>query len=322
MKPTDPLRHARPGRRGFLLAGAAGGAALLSGCGLNNPFSSTPASEAVRELAPDVGSAVRAVLALRGQLALLAATGDRYPGLRPRLDAAVTAHRAHVDRLVDAVPDHVDTSATDAPAQVVGGRPAALRTALRGELRLQRTIDDLAVRAESGAFARLLGSVAASSAQLAGATTVLPVVAEVAPSGPALDAMQQTLAAEHAAVFLDGVLGAQASKSRQPALYAALTAAYRAHRANRDDLVARISAAGRTPVAAAVGYELPSAMGTVRELDDAALHVERRIAQSYGQLVENTAGAERRRALVALNDAAARQLEFRGTPEMFPGSAL
>ncbi|HEX2894397.1 MAG TPA: DUF4439 domain-containing protein [Marmoricola sp.] len=136
-----------------------------------------------------------------------------------------------------------------------------------------------------------------------------------------LEAQQATLAGEHAAVYLFGVFGAQASESRQPALYARLLDAFHVHRKRRDQLAATIAAAGADPVAAEVSYDLPAAMGTAPELNDAALQVERRIARTYGQLVESTAGAERRWALVALDDSAVRQLEFRGTPEMFPGTA-
>lgn len=135
-----------------------------------------------------------------------------------------------------------------------------------------------------------------------------------------LDALQAALAGEHAAVYLTGVYGAQASASRQPVLYGHLVAAYREHRRSRDQLTALIRARGADPVAAEVAYVLPEAMGTAAELNDAALQVERRIAATFGQLVENTTGAERRWALVALDRAAVRQLEFRGTPEMFPGS--
>ena len=136
-----------------------------------------------------------------------------------------------------------------------------------------------------------------------------------------LSAQQATLAGEHAAVYLYGVFGAQASQSRQPALYARLLDSFRVHRRRRDQLTVTISAAGADPVAAEVSYDLPAAMGTAAELNDAALQVERRIARTYGQLVESTAGAERRWALVALDDSAVRQLEFRGTPEMFPGTS-
>jgi hypothetical protein len=136
-----------------------------------------------------------------------------------------------------------------------------------------------------------------------------------------LEAQQATLAGEHAAVYLYGVFGAQASQSRQPTLYAHLLAAFRTHRRRRDQLTVTIAGAGATPVAAEVTYDLPAAMSTPAELNDAALQVERRIARTYGQLVESTAGAERRWALVALDDSAVRQLEFRGTPEMFPGTS-
>jgi hypothetical protein len=135
-----------------------------------------------------------------------------------------------------------------------------------------------------------------------------------------VEAQQATLAGEHAAVYLYGVFGAQASQSRQPQLYARLLDAFRVHRRRRDQLTATIAATGATPVAAEVTYDLPP-MATTAELNDAALQVERRIARTYGQLVESTAGAERRWALVALDDSAVRQLEFRGTPEMFPGTS-
>ena len=136
-----------------------------------------------------------------------------------------------------------------------------------------------------------------------------------------LDAQQATLAGEHAAVYLFGVFGAQASQSRQPALYAQLLEAFRVHRRRRDQLTTTIAGTGAEPVASEVTYDVPAAMGTAAELNDAALQVERRIARTYGQLVESTAGAERRWALVALDDSAVRQLEFRGTPEMFPGTS-
>jgi hypothetical protein len=135
-----------------------------------------------------------------------------------------------------------------------------------------------------------------------------------------LEAQQATLAGEHAAIYLFGVFGAQASQSRQPVLYARLLDAFRVHRKRRDQLTVVIAAGGADPVAAEVSYDLPASMGSPAELNDAALQVERRIARTYGQLVESTAGAERRWALVALDDSAVRQLEFRGTPEMFPGT--
>ena len=126
--------------------------------------------------------------------------------------------------------------------------------------------------------------------------------------------------AEHAAVYVVGFLGAQASESRQPTLYTALAESYRDHRRSRDHLSVLIAKKGAEPVAAAVAYDVPAPVRTTAQLNDAALRVERRIVKTFGQLIESTTGAERRWALVALNSAAVRQLEFRGTPEMFPGS--
>lgn len=140
-----------------------------------------------------------------------------------------------------------------------------------------------------------------------------------------LAALQATLAGEHAAVHLYGFLGAQTSPSQEPALHARLLDAFRVHRRRRDQLTVMIAAVGADPVPAEAAYDLPAPLAggagaTEAELNNAALQVERRIARTYGQLVESTAGAERRWALVALDEAAVRQLEFRGTPEMFPGT--
>jgi hypothetical protein len=67
-----------------------------------------------------------------------------------------------------------------------------------------------------------------------------------------LEAQQATLAGEHAAVYLFGVFGAQASQSRQPVLYARLLDAFRVHRRRRDQLTATIAASGADPVASEV----------------------------------------------------------------------
>ncbi len=135
-----------------------------------------------------------------------------------------------------------------------------------------------------------------------------------------IEALQAALAAEHAAVYVTGFLGAQASQSRQPGIYETLTDSYLDHRRNRDRLNVLIAGQGVEPVVAEVAYAVPASVRTAAELSDAALQVERRIVKTFGQLIESTTGAERRWALVALNAAAVRQVELQGTPEKFPGS--
>ena len=56
-----------------------------------------------------------------------------------------------------------------------------------------------------------------------------------------VDALQTTLAAEHAAVYVYGLLGSRTSEAVEPELYAALHAAYEAHR-DRGLLVGEIAA--------------------------------------------------------------------------------
>lgn len=134
------------------------------------------------------------------------------------------------------------------------------------------------------------------------------------------DALQDVLADEHAALYVYGVLGARTSQSATPELYAALRAAYDAHRTRRDDLTGSIAADGATPVAAATAYELPAGLDTADGVAAAALELERSCAAAYAGAVASTTSDRRAWAVTALNDAAVRELGFRGTPEMFPGA--
>jgi hypothetical protein len=135
-----------------------------------------------------------------------------------------------------------------------------------------------------------------------------------------LAALQRTLAAEHAAVHVYGVLGAQTSRSATPALFAAVSAAYAEHRARRDLLTREVTDLGATPVAAAAAYALPERLGTPDAVNRAARGLEEGCAETYAFLVANSVGARRRWAVEALTNAAVRGLVFRGTPEMFPGA--
>lgn len=135
------------------------------------------------------------------------------------------------------------------------------------------------------------------------------------------EALQQTLAGEHAAVYLYGVLGARVSVSAQPQLWQRFRDAYSAHRDQRDQLVAMVRASGVDPAAAEVSYELSNPARTPRQLQQTALEVEQRCAAVYAHMVGTTAGANRQWALHALVEAAVRQLGFGGDPEPFPGLA-
>ena len=84
---------------------------------------------------------------------------------RSQLASLVQMHQAHEESLADAVPARARTSATPAPYVVPRKREAALRKLATTEQRLHDTLDGLAVRAQSGDFARLLASMGAAVSQ-------------------------------------------------------------------------------------------------------------------------------------------------------------
>ncbi len=134
-----------------------------------------------------------------------------------------------------------------------------------------------------------------------------------------VQALQKALAAEHAAVHLYGLLGAQSSKSRQPTLFARLERAYGEHRASRDGLTVLVTATGADPVAAKADYDVPGPTSTASQIEAVARTLERRITRSYGELVSNTAGSDRRWAITALDASALREMAFGVAPTSFPG---
>ncbi len=134
-----------------------------------------------------------------------------------------------------------------------------------------------------------------------------------------VDALQRTLEAEHAAVYVYGVLGARTSASATPGLFAAVEDAYAAHRDRRDQLTTFLLDEGATPVAAAPTYSLPRGV-TADAVVAAARVLERSAAETYAWLVAHTVERRRRWAVEALTDAAVRVVTFRGGPEIFPGA--
>ncbi|UUW87484.1 ferritin-like domain-containing protein [Pimelobacter simplex] len=150
-------------------------------------------------------------------------------------------------------------------------------------------------------------------------STPTPTPTPTGSADPTVTALQQTLAAEHAAVFVYGALGGQTSQSRTPALYGAVTAAYTVHRGRRDELIARIHAAGAEPVAAEPGYQLPADLGSSGAVSARGRALEEAAAATYAYLVASSTGETRAWAITALLDAAVRGLGFGAAPDRLPG---
>jgi hypothetical protein len=135
-----------------------------------------------------------------------------------------------------------------------------------------------------------------------------------------LDSLQDTLAAEHAALHLYGVFGGRTSQSAEPSLFEAVTTGFTTHRTRRDELELAVRDLGAEPVAAAATYALPGPLTAPRQVAGAALQVERACAESYAALVANTVDDQRRWAVDALTACALLQLRLGGRPEAFPGA--
>lgn len=127
---------------------------------------------------PDVTLVALVVAGERFALDATTATIDRHGDLAALLAGARDAHQAHVTLLADAAPEQAtgrspsptgSASPTADPATRSFGVPARPRAALRGlasmELDLSLADKRHAFAAESGAFARILASMAASAAQ-------------------------------------------------------------------------------------------------------------------------------------------------------------
>jgi len=136
----------------------------------------------------------------------------------------------------------------------------------------------------------------------------------------ALDALQTTLAEEHAALYTYGVLGARTSQSATPALYDALTSAYRRHRSRRDQLRTLVEEAGGEPVAAAAAYELDGRLVRSAEIQAAALALEVTSVETLTGMVAQTSGSVREWALTEATWSATWQLELGGAPQAWPGA--
>lgn len=134
-----------------------------------------------------------------------------------------------------------------------------------------------------------------------------------------VEALQQTLAAEHAVVHVYGTLGAATSLSATPELYERISLAWAAHRDRRDALEVELRDLGEEPVGTRVAYDAPGPLGTPEQVSATAALLEQRCATTYAALVAATSGPRRRAAVDLLTDAAVAVLGFGGAAEPLPG---
>ena len=121
------------------------------------------------------------------------------------------------------------------------------------------------------------------------------------------EALGTALAAEHAAVYAYGVLGARLTgHARGDAV-----SAEAAHRARRDALLLRVARSGATPSPAAPAYTLPFPVTDVAGALRLAVLVEERTAEAWRAAVPPAGRRDRTTAVAALTDCAVRATRWR-----------
>ena len=133
-------------------------------------------------------------------------------------------------------------------------------------------------------------------------------------------ALQNTLAAEHAAIFLLAAHGGAVSATTSPDVHALLTHRHRVHRGHREFLTTTLRGLGQAPVAAAPAYEVPDDLESATVATSTASTTESRCASHYATLVGSTTDHLRDWAIAALADAARASVDWGQAPDPFPGA--
>ena len=128
-------------------------------------------------------------------------------------------------------------------------------------------------------------------------------------------ALQGALAAEHAAVYGYGVVGAMLTGSEQ----ADARADWTAHQVARDTLEAMLTKLGATPVAASPAYTLPFPVTSPHAAGRLAATLEEGVTRAYLGLVAVTNPTLRGFAAKAMQTSANRALAWSGSTVAFPG---
>ena len=136
------------------------------------------------------------------------------------------------------------------------------------------------------------------------------------PAGAAgIAALQGALAAEHAAVYGYGVVGAMLGAEQE----SLARADWLAHQEARDGLEAMLVTLGATPVAASPAYQLPFPVTGEASAVRLAAALEDGVTQAYLVLVAVTDQALRSFGALAMQPPANRAVAWRGTTVAFPG---
>lgn len=298
------MRQPHLSRRAVLAGGAM--VVALAGCSGDvppPPARDTPEQALARTLIAEKAKTV----ALYDTL--IAKGGHRLVPFRDR-------HQAHLAELRRRFPK---VSAPTGPptATTTPTTSAKVSTArLRGLERKAAALRPNQLSGISPALAQLVASIGACEAMHALAPVKAPEPARGGAHPGDVDKLRKALAAEHAAVFVYGLLGARTTGSMR----ARITRAFDTHRDRRDELRELITARGGKPAEPAPSYALPSVPSTASAAARLAAHVETGIVAAYLELVAAADAELRAYAALVMQEAATRSYSFRpAITTAFPG---
>lgn len=136
---------------------------VLAACDIDPPAAERDRTPATAPPPEDSALVAAVVVELVRARSVIEAATLSLPTLTPRLQPTADAHAAHLDVLVGAVPD--SDVPTPAPPTLAPVEDRALTAVRRSEQRLLREVRQGCVAAASGDLARVLASIAASTAQ-------------------------------------------------------------------------------------------------------------------------------------------------------------
>jgi len=137
----------------------------------------------------------------------------------------------------------------------------------------------------------------------------------MAASRAAIAALQGALAAEHAAVYGYGVVGAVLAGTAE----ADARADWTAHQVARDSLEAMLTRLGATPVAASPAYRLPFPVTSAKSAGQLAAALENGVTRAYLGLVAVSDPALRSFGALSMQTSANRATAWSGATVAFPG---
>ena len=333
---------------GVLLVGGAAGCrdAAVPAPRRTRPAAPTADQLAARRVTAEVTALLGAQRAALAELPLLAGVLQpliaqhtaHLTALRPRLYPTPSPRPPSGSAAGTATASPPPTAAPVPVAPTPGAVDAARRrAALAGAEAAASGRVSTEVGTVSGTFARVLASISAAmavqGALLLGTDqgpgpgpgpgtgarrAVLPSPPGDPAAGPlpagSLRALQAALAAEHAAVYAYGALGAVVTRASR----AAVTTARTRHLQCRDLLAGAVVAAGAAPAVARPAYGLPRPLTAAGAIALAA-QVEDAVGASWADVVAATTGGWRQTAAQVVTEDALRAAAWRGAGTSFPG---